>query len=129
MTSLYKTLFFITISIVICGCYNEKDTKLTVRVRDISNDPLSGALVKIIAEDPIIEDSTDNSVNTDLNKESTTNSSGEATFDYTENYKAGQSGYAVFKVEVSNGNGGPVVSDVADVEAEKTSTIDIILPQ
>ena len=77
------------------SCYKTENTTAVIHVLDSStNSPVSGAEVELlyIAGDP-------NS--TSIHETQTTNNSGDAFFDFTEQYKAGQAGFAVLDIRVN----------------------------
>jgi len=91
-----STLRFLMIGLLIIGatsCNPEEDTIVIITVVDEDNAPQDGALVKLFADPNIPLDNP-----TRLNKEATTDLSGQAVFDYTEFYKQGQSGFAVLDI-------------------------------
>lgn len=96
------------------GCRKEKDTIAKVYVYDTSNSPVSGATVRLRGEQtispapPVV-----------LDKTSTTNSSGEATFNFNDVYKSGQAGVAVVNIDASYG--GMSGTGIIKVEQETTS--------
>lgn len=90
---LANTLTVLLLAAIFASCNKEEPTTVTIIVKTESGDLVEGALVKLFANpsfplgDP-----------TRLDKETTTNSSGRAEFDYTEFYKQGQSGFAVLDI-------------------------------
>lgn len=90
---LVSCLSVLFVAAVLSSCNKEEPTTVTIVVKTESGDLVEGALVKLFANpsfplgDP-----------TRLDKETTTNSSGRAEFDYTEFYKQGQSGFAVLDI-------------------------------
>ena len=75
------------------GCNKEEPTKVIITVKDADGNLIPAAVVKLYANpayplgDP-----------TRLNKETSTNSSGRAEFDYSDFYEQGQSGFAVLDI-------------------------------
>ena len=75
------------------SCNPEEDTTAIITVVDQNDIPIEGASVRLFANpnfptgDP-----------TRLNKEGVTDTRGQVTFDYTEFYKQGQSGFAVLDI-------------------------------
>lgn len=98
------------------GCRKKKDTIAKIYVRDVANEPVSGATVRIYGQD------TDNS-NGDqvvsLDKTATTNTSGEATFNFNDVYQLGQAGVAVLDIDAQKD--GLSGSGIIKIEQEKTS--------
>ena len=89
-------LGLIILSGTISSCYKESDTTAVITVLDAANAPVPGAEVKLYYK------FASDSLGTDLrlDKEATTDASGKATFNYTEEFKAGQAGLAVLDIEV-----------------------------
>ena len=86
-------LSIVAVAVLVSACNKEKPTTVIITVKNQQDAVVSGALVKLFANpsfplgDP-----------TRLNMESTTNSAGQVTFDYTEFYKLGQAGFAVLDI-------------------------------
>ncbi len=81
----------ITLMTMISSCYKEKSTTAVVTVLDVANAPVPGASVKLYYK------YASDSLGTDLrlDKTQTTDASGKATFDYTDEFKSGQAGLSV----------------------------------
>lgn len=96
------------------GCRKKKDTIAKIYVYDQAAAPVSGATVRLRGESTVSP-----SPPVVLDKTSTTNSSGEATFDFNDVYQLGQAGVAVLNIEASyvglSGTG------IIKVEQETTS--------
>ncbi len=77
------------------SCYKTENTTAVIHVLDSStNSPVSGAEVELlyIAGDP---------ASSSIHETQTTNNSGDAFFDFTEQYKAGQAGFVVLDIRVN----------------------------
>lgn len=96
------------------GCRKKEDTIAKIYVYDTANDPVSGATVNLKGESTV-----PNSPPVALDKTSTTNSSGEATFDFNDVYQLGQAGVAVLNIEASYA--GMVGTGIIKIEQETTS--------
>tara|TARA_B100001758_G_C17915751_1_gene355893 strand:- start:142 stop:510 length:369 start_codon:yes stop_codon:yes gene_type:complete len=85
----------LTLLIGLNSCYKTESTTAIISVLDSSSeDPISGATVELlyIAGHP---DSTE------IHATNTTSNSGDAFFDFTDKYKAGQAGFAVLDIKVN----------------------------
>lgn len=103
-------LGLITLMSLVSSCYKEKDTTAVITVLDVANVPVPGAEVKLY-----YKYATD-SLGTDLrlDKTATTDASGKANFNYTEEFKSGQAGLSVLDIEV-DGN----ILGIIKIEEEK----------
>lgn len=103
-------LGLITLMSLVSSCYKEKDTTAVITVLDVANVPVPGAEVKLY-----YKFATD-SLGTDLrlDKTATTDASGKANFNYTEEFKSGQAGLSVLDIEV-DGN----ILGIIKIEEEK----------
>ncbi|MCT4581869.1 MAG: hypothetical protein N4A35_10660 [Flavobacteriales bacterium] len=98
-TVLRNSILFIgliTIMTMLSSCYKEKETTAVVTVLDVANAPVPGANVKLYYKKA--SDSLASTLR--LDKEATTDASGKANFNYTEEFKSGQAGLAVLDIEV-----------------------------
>lgn len=88
-----RSLTLVAVALLFVQCNKEKPTKALITVTDSTGATVAGAYVKLWANPsfPIGDP-------TRLNKEAYTNSSGVAEFDYTEEYKQGQAGFAVLDI-------------------------------
>lgn len=75
------------------ACNKEEPTTAVITVVDEDGAPVPGALVKLFAA-PAFPLNDPNR----LDKETTTDAAGRAEFDYTDEYKQGQSGFAVLDI-------------------------------
>jgi hypothetical protein len=75
------------------ACNKEKDTIATITIVDVAGHPVEGAYVKLYANlaYPLGDPSR-------LFREELTDGKGEARFDYTEQFKRGQAGFAVLDI-------------------------------
>ncbi len=94
-----RSLTLVAVALLFVQCNKEKPTKALITVTDSLGAVVPGAYVKLWANPsfPIGDPSR-------LNKEGYTNSSGVAEFDYTEEYKQGQAGFAVLDILASSGD-------------------------
>ena len=112
-TVLKNTILFFSLILLmtsVTSCYKEKKTTAVITVLDVSNAPVAGATVKLYYK--YATDSLGTAQR--LDKESTTDASGKANFDYTEEFKSGQAGLAVLDIEV-NGD----ILGIIKIEEEK----------
>ena len=88
-----RSLTLVAVALLFVQCNKEKPTKALITVTDSLGAVVAGAHVKLWANPsfPIGDP-------TRLDKEAYTNSSGVAEFDYTEEYKQGQAGFAVLDI-------------------------------
>lgn len=93
LTSLTLLLLLAPLLFFGSSCNKEKDTIAIVHVVDTAGHPVAGAYVKLYANlaNPLGDPSR-------LRREELTDNSGAATFDYTEQYKQGQAGFAVLDI-------------------------------
>ncbi|HLP57113.1 MAG TPA: hypothetical protein VK151_18885 [Fluviicola sp.] len=97
------------------GCRKKKDTIAKIYVLDTTNSYVSGATVRVKGESTTSQ----GNQNVILDKTTTTNASGEATFNFNDVYQLGQAGVAVLNIEASYG---PLVGQgIIKVEQETTS--------
>lgn len=84
------------------GCRKKEDTIAKIYVRGTSNEAISGATVELM---PTSTTSTPGqSINTDhFPMTSTSNSAGEAIFNFNEVYQLGQAGVVVIDIDVQKG--------------------------
>ena len=88
-----RSLTLVAVALLLVDCYKEKPTKAFITVVDTTGAAVSDVHVKLWANpsfplgDP-----------TRLDKEAWTNSAGVAEFDYTDEYKQGQAGFAVLDI-------------------------------
>ena len=88
-----RSLTLVAVALLLIDCNKEKPTKAMITVVDSTGAVVVGAYVKLFANPsfPIGDP-------TRLDKEAYTNSSGVAEFDYTDEYKQGQAGFAVLDI-------------------------------
>lgn len=112
-------LGLITIITMTTSCYKEKKTTAVVTVLDAANAPVPGAEVKLY-----YKYATD-SLGTDLrlDKTATTDASGKANFNYTDEYKSGQAGLAVLDIEVDGS-----ILGIIKIEDQKQNEETVNLP-
>lgn len=111
------TLFALIGFTTIVGCRKKEDTIAVVIVKNDANEAVAGATVKLKAEGTQTEPA---SINTDIfPMTATSNSSGQATFNFNEVYQLGQAGVAVLSIEVVSGSATGV--GVIKIEQEETT--------
>ncbi len=119
-TTLKRTIVFAVLAILgvgfsSTGCRKKKDTIAIIYVRDAANQLVSGAQVVLYGQST----QPNQAVNVTLYDTTTTNTSGEAKFNFNEVYQLGQAGVAVLNIEASaNGLSG---EGIIKIEQETTS--------
>jgi hypothetical protein len=100
------------------GCRKKEDTIVKITVRDESNSTVSGASVRLQGQS---SDPNGQQAST-LDKTSTTDGSGVATFDFNDVYKLGQAGVAVVNIHAEKGpkNGDGIVKVEQETTSEET---------
>jgi len=96
------------------GCNKKKDTIAKIYVRDVSNSAVSGAQVILYGESTITP-----SPPVTLFDTTSTNSSGEAIFNFNDVYQKGQAGVAVLNIKATKD--GLSGQGIIKVEQETTS--------
>ena len=119
MNKLIGFTFFALIGFsTIVGCRKKEDTIAIVIVRNDANEAVSGATVKLKAQSSVVGQPTE--INTDVfPMTATSNSSGQATFNFNDVYQLGQAGVAVLSIEVVSGTSTGI--GVIKVEQEETT--------
>jgi hypothetical protein len=118
-TTLKRTLVFAILAILgvgfsSTGCRKKKDTIAVIYVRDAANQLVSGAQVVLYGQSTTTQPS-----NVVLYDTTTTNTSGEARFNFNDVYQLGQAGVAVLNIEATaDGLSG---EGIIKVEQETTS--------
>jgi hypothetical protein len=118
-TTLKRTLVFAVLAILgvgfsSTGCRKKKDTIAVIYVRDAANQLVSGAQVVLYGQSTTTQPS-----NVVLYDTTTTNTSGEARFNFNDVYQLGQAGVAVLNIEATaDGLSG---EGIIKVEQETTS--------
>lgn len=118
-TTFKRTLVFAVLAILgvgfsSTGCRKKKDTIAVIYVRDAANQLVSGAQVVLYGQSTTTQPS-----NVVLYDTTTTNTSGEARFNFNDVYQLGQAGVAVLNIEASaDGLSG---EGIIKVEQETTS--------
>jgi hypothetical protein len=108
----------IAIMTMITSCYKEKETTAVVTVLDVAEAPVPGAEVKLYYK------YASDSLGTDLrlDKTATTDASGKANFNYTDEFKSGQAGLSVLDIEVDGAILG-IIKIEEEVQNEETVNI------
>lgn len=89
-----RSLTLVAVALLFVDCNKEKPTKAFIKVVDSTDTPVAGVYVKLYGNPSMpINPPPDR-----LDKEAYTNSSGVAEFDYTDEYKQGQAGFAVLDI-------------------------------
>lgn len=102
------------------GCKKKKDTIAKIYVYDTQNAPVAGAQVVLKGESTVTP-----SPAVVLFDTTTTNTSGEATFNFNDVYQLGQAGVAVLNIEASSGSA--TGSGIIKIEQETTSTESVFI--
>ena len=109
------SLFALLIGVTFLSCRKKEDTIAVIRVFDSNNQAVVGATVIVYGQSTTNQPSSVNLYDT-----TTTNSVGEAIFNFNEVYQLGQAGVAVLNIDVNSGtlNGQGIIK----VEHETTTT-------
>ncbi len=118
-TTVKRTLLFAFVALLgvamSSGCRKKEDTIAIIYVRDVANQLVSGAQVVLYGQS-----TTNQPANVVLHDTTTSNTSGEAHFNFNDVYQLGQAGVAVLNIEAYlNGAEG---LGIIKVEQEVTST-------
>jgi hypothetical protein len=118
-----KIIFLIFASLAVLGCKKKQDTIAKVYVYDWNNNPVIGCTVVLKGE------SSESTVTKKITVGDTlrTNSQGEAIFNLNEVYQLGQAGVAVLNVYASQQTTGAKATGIIQVEAEKTTSVNVVL--
>ena len=87
------SLLFVLCLTVMSSCRTKDDTIAIIKVRDANNNPVANADVRVYSSGTSGVNSIDDLVQT--------NSSGEAFFNYNDEYQLGQAGVAILDIEVT----------------------------
>ena len=91
------------VSLLTPSCYKKKNTIAIITVLDSTNEsPVNGATVRLFYEDPT------GTNDTEIDVQDETGEDGSVSFDFSDNYKDGQAGFAVLDIEVNGGFEGVV---------------------
>lgn len=113
-TIVFAILAILGVGFSSTGCRKKKDTIAIIYVRDAANQLVSGAQVVLYGQSTTTQPS-----NVVLYDTTTTNTSGEAKFNFNDVYQLGQAGVAVLNIEASaSGLSG---EGIIKVEQETTS--------
>ena len=118
MKHIFLTFLVAIFAFSVSSCRKEKDTTATVTIVDAAQQPVAGVTVRLYCPDATC---TGGNLDEDMDRTATTNSSGKATFNYTEQYRLGQAGFAVLDVEVhltAATGGTPEATGVIKIEEE-----------
>ncbi|MDP4797960.1 MAG: hypothetical protein NWR50_03770 [Crocinitomicaceae bacterium] len=118
-TTLKRTIVFAVFAILgvgfsSTGCRKKKDTIAIIYVRDAANQLVTGAQVVLYGQSTTSQPS-----NVVLYDTTTTNTSGEARFNFNDVYQLGQAGVAVLNIEASSD--GLSGEGIIKIEQETTS--------
>ena len=121
----FTSLLALLITFSFFSCRKEKDTTATVIVVDAAQNPVAGATVRVYCPDATCAGG---ALNEDMDREDVTGSNGKVKFNYTEQYKLGQAGFAVLDVEVRQtaGSATPDATGVIKIEEEQENEQTII---
>lgn len=128
MKKLFKYLSAIALvsilGISFSSCKKETSTTVRITVRDANNALVVGAAVRLYVDETSGSLSvTEAEVDQNLNKYSTTDYKGEATFDVTTMYKSGSAGVGILDLEAEfNGASAQTVIKI-EPEIENTQTV------
>ncbi len=109
----------VTIMTMLSSCYKEKETTAVITVLDAANAPVPGAEVKLYYK------YASDSLGTDLrlDKTATTDASGKANFNYTDEFKSGQAGLSVLDIEVDG-----AILGIIKIEEEQQNEETVNIP-
>lgn len=114
VSGLLMMVFILSVS-----CRHKQDTIAIIHVRDVANQPVSGAKVTLSATS-----STGNpgQIDEDIKRSAYTNSAGDATFNYNDVYQLGQAGVGIFDVDVyfDNMQGAGIIKVEQETTSEET---------
>ncbi len=99
---------------VLYGCRKKEDTIAIIKVRNSTNEAVVGAQVVLYGQS-----TTNQPSSVVLYDTTSTNSSGEATFNFNDEYQLGQAGVAVLNINVTSPQGSG--QGIIKVEEETTS--------
>lgn len=105
------SLLFVLCLTVVSSCRTKDDTIAIITVRDASNSPVANAEVRVYSSGM-------GGVNT-IDDITQTNSSGEAFFNYNDEYQLGQAGVAILDIEVTKD--GELSHGIIKIEQEATT--------
>lgn len=88
----------IALAFVLVSCYSEDPTIAEVRVVTVNDSPVGGAEVRLFGRGT---EGDAEAGNIRFDKTSFTGSNGIASFDFTPDFKSGQSGFAILDVEIT----------------------------
>jgi hypothetical protein len=98
MNTFFRPTLCLILSIfVLVGCHTKDDTLVIITVRDSTNQLVANAEVELFNEMTGIEEP--NTIDP-----VTTNTSGEAIFNFNDVYQLGQAGVAIYNIDVKAGN-------------------------
>ena len=106
-------------AVAFMGCNKKLDTIAKIYVLDANNNVVSGASVKLMPQSTLPQGVPANIDEEHWPMETTTNTAGEATFNFNEIYQEGQAGVVVVDITVSNGS--QIGKGVIKVDQETTS--------
>lgn len=117
-TTVKRTLLFAFVAVLgvalSSGCRKKADTIAIIYVRDVANQLVSGAQVVVYGQS-----TTNQPANVVLYDTTTSNTSGEAQFNFNDVYQLGQAGVAVLNIEANYA--GATGQGIIKVEQEVTS--------
>jgi hypothetical protein len=92
-TTIVRLFCMASLVVVGSGCNKEEDTIAIIQVNGVNGLPVAGAYIKLWVN--LADPQGDVSL---LFREETTDSKGQAKFDYTEDFKQGQAGFAILDI-------------------------------
>jgi len=114
----YLLLLSLIIGLLFSSCFKVEETVATVRVLNEANTPIPGASVRLYFQG--------NDGEARFDTIQFTNGSGIASFNFSEDYEAGQSGFAVLNIDVTKGSllGSGIIKIEEQEVTEETVIID-----
>ncbi|MFK7757158.1 MAG: hypothetical protein AB8B53_09535 [Flavobacteriales bacterium] len=124
LKKLYIPLLIIALSLSLQSCFKVEDTIATITVVNEQGTPIPGAEVTLFNLGSEDDEPRDPIYDQDNSK--FTNGSGKATFNFTDDYQAGQSGFAVLEISVQKGSliGEGIIKIEEQETTEETVTIE-----
>ncbi|MFT5779202.1 MAG: hypothetical protein ACI837_002159 [Crocinitomicaceae bacterium] len=109
------SLFVLLVTVTFVSCRKKEETIAVIKVRDASNQVVAGATVIVYGQS-----TTNQPASVTLYDTTTTNSAGDAIFNFDEVYQLGQAGVAVLNIDVTKG--ALAGQGIIKVEQETTTT-------
>ncbi|MBL4861653.1 MAG: hypothetical protein JKY09_01360 [Crocinitomicaceae bacterium] len=113
---LFVSLFAMVAMVTFVGCRKKAETLAKIHVRNTSNQPVAGARVILYGQPTLSPPPSTDKIFADT---TTTNSAGEAIFNFDDVYQLGQAGVAVLNITAEKN--GKVGQGIIKIEQETTS--------